>query len=263
MIKVSVTGLGAIRAQMDGASKQVAYAASRAINTMAFEAMRAGKDHIRQKIDRPTNFTVNSWYVRRKASKERLEAVVGWSDFLSSKRIAEGMDAGAEFYLAQHWNGGGRRYKAFERQLLARGVLPRGMFAVPGAAAEELGMIDSYGNMRSGVIVQILSSLGVMDEMGYTSNATVRQSKRLSGRRIAQRYVYWAGKPGKNTPLGIWIIDDKHSARGRLRPVIVFVKSPVYRVRLDLEAVKAKTLTNANFDRLFRQELDAAMRTAR
>lgn len=262
MIQVKIEGTQALIARLAGQQKQVAYAASRALNTLAFKAMREGQAHIRANLDRPTNFAVKAWYVRRKATKAALEAVVGWSDFVSSKRIQEGQFAGAEYYLSQHWSGGGRKIKAFERQLRRAGLLPSGMFSVPGNAADELGMIDAHGNFKGSAIVAILSRLGTFDELGYTANATVRQSKRIGAARSAARKVFWAGKPGKNTPPGIWMIDDAHSERGRLRPVMIFVKAPHYRVRLNIDHIH-RTVVAAGFRQEFDRELGAAMRSAR
>lgn len=243
--------------------KQIPFATVRALNTVAFNAMRVGREYLQANLDKPTPFTVKSWYVRRKATKAKPEAVVGWSDYVSQKRIGEGGQfAGAEYYLAQHWAGGGRRNKAFERQLQRRGIMPDGMQAVPGDSAQELGMMDRYGNMKGSVLVAILSAVGSFDEMGYQANATTRQSKRMSREKSASKRVYWAGKPGNNTPNGIWMIDDKHSKRGRLRPVIVFVKPGRYSKRLDIEAV-SRQVQQRGFREAFEQELAHAIRTAK
>lgn len=265
MIEISVQAdiKAATQYLTDLQRKQIPFATSRALNTVAFNAMRAGRDYLQAKLDKPTTFTVKSWYVRRKATKDNLVAVVGWSDYVSQKRIGEGGQfAGAEYYLAQHWSGGGRKLKAFERQLQRRGIMPAGMQAVPGAAAEELGMIDRYGNMKGSVLVAILSAVGSFDEMGYQANATVRQSRRMGRAKSAAKRIYWAGKPGKNTPNGIWMIDDKHSQRGRLRPVLVFVKPGRYPKRLDIDAL-ARDVQQRGFREAFEQELANAISTAR
>lgn len=243
--------------------KQIPFATARALNTVAFNAMRIGREYLKSNLDRPTPFTVNSWYVRRKATKAKPVAVVGWSDFVSQKRIGEGgRFAGAEYYLSQQWTGGQRKVKAFERQLQRSGILPAGMQAVPGKAADDLGMIDRYGNMKGPVLVAILSAIGSMDEMGYSANATVRQSKRMSRSKAASKRVYWAGKPGKNTPSGIWMIDEKHSKRGRLRPVIVFVKPGQYKRRLNIDEV-SNNVQRKGFREAFERELAYAISTAK
>lgn len=243
--------------------EQIPFAASRALNTVAFQVMREGRDHIKSGLDKPTRWPIQSWYVRRKADKQSLIAVVGWSDYLNQKRLNPGgSSSDAEYYLSQQWNGGGRKHKAFERQLIKAGFMPSGMYAVPGAAAEELGMMDGFGNMKPSVIVAILSSIGSFNEAGFKANATARQSKRMSAAKSAKRHVYWAGKPGKNTPNGIWIVDEKHSDRGRLRPVIVFVNATNYKPRLDLESL-ARNVRERDMPREFNRALEYALRTAR
>lgn len=262
VISVKIDGMQATLATLSGNQKQIGYAASRALNSLAFDAMRAGRSQMREFLDRPTNYALTAWRVRRKAKPSDLATVVGWSDALSSKRIQEGQDAGAEYYLAQHWKGGGRKLKAYERHLRQTGILPAGMFTVPGKAATDLGMMDAHGNMKPSVIVAIMSAVGGLDELGYSANATIRQSKRMSANALAKRRTYWVGKPGVNTPLGIWMIDEKFSARGRLRPVLIFVRAPKYRARLSIDKIHSQVVT-AGWKTAFEKELLAALRTAR
>lgn len=254
MLKVTVD-VASVQRMLAQGQKQVRFAASSALNTQAFKAMRDGRQHIEQKLDRPTRWTVTSWYVRKKATKADLVAVVGWSDYLSNKR-----GNAADYYLSQHWNGGRREHKAFESRLIRAGIMPAGMYAVPGRAADDMGMMDRFGNMKGSVLVSILSALSAFTESGFSANASVRQSRRIGANKRAAKQVYWAGKPGKNTPNGIWAIDDKHGKRGRLRPVIVFVKSPHYKIRLDLKSIadKAQSGFPAEFDKAYRQALATA-----
>jgi len=255
MIKISVDSSGTL-AFLARAEKQAAYATSRALNTLAFQAMREGRAHIKAKLHDPRPWTVNAWYVRKKASKTSLVASVGWSDYLSNKR-----GHAAEYYLAQHWTGGTRKQKAYESHMQRSGILPAGYFTMPGAAAGELKLLDARGAFKGGAIVAIMSAIGGFDQRGFTANATTRQSKKRSANKAAARQVYWVGKPGKNTPLGIWAIDDKSSKRGRLRPVMIFVKRANYRKRLDLESIAAKV--RPNFGAEFNREYSAAIATAR
>jgi hypothetical protein len=223
--------------------------------------MREGQRQIESAFDKPTRWTVKSWYVRKKASKNDLVASVGWSDYLANKQFK-----GPDYFLAHHFNGGRRVLKRFEQRLVSKGLMPAGFQCAIGKAAEEMGMVDGNGNMKGSVIVAILSGLQAFDEVGYKMNASGRG--RLSANKRAAKNVYWAGKPGKNTPAGIWALDEKYrrgndkGPRGRLRPVLIYVRPGNYRKRLDLQrisdAVVVKTF-NAEFDK----ELAAAMRTAR
>jgi len=261
MIRVDVKGLQQTLASIAGMGKQVRYAASRAINTASFAAMREGQRQIEGALDKPTRWTLKSWYVRKKANKNDLVASVGWSDYLVNKQFK-----GADYYLAHHFSGGRRKLKRFEERLERAGLLPSGMQVAIGKAAVEMGMIDSHGNMKGSVIVAILSGLGAFDEVGYKMNAAGRG--RLSINKRASKQVYWSGKPGKNAPAGIWALDANYrrgndkGVRGRLRPVLIYVKPGNYRKRLDLQkiadAVVVKTF-NAEFDK----EYANALRTAR
>jgi hypothetical protein len=224
-------------------SKNAKVAARNAINSVGFYALNQGRKVIEQSLDRPTPWTVKSWYLRNKATVEHLMATVGWSDYLQNKTANA-----ADYYLKQHWNGGGREHKAFESRLIRAGIMPGNMFAVIGEAAADLKMIDQYGNMKGSVLVAILS--GVRALGGDVNQNAQGRGRRLSANKRAARNVYWAGKPGVNTPNGIWMLDEKYGKRGRLRPVLVFVKAPTYRKRMDLQplADRASSKIAGEFD---------------
>ena len=229
MIKIDVRGLDGVKRLLDSGSKNAKVAARNAINSVGFYALNQGRKHIEQSLSNPTKWTVKSWYLRRKATNEKLEAVVGWSDYLANKS----MNA-ADYYLSQHWEGGKRQHKAFENRLIRSNIMPAGMYAVPGQAAEELKMMDKNGNMKGSVLVAILSGV---QALGGDVNQNARGRGRLSANKRAAKQVYWAGKPGKNTPRGIWMIDDKYSKRGRLRPILIFVSKVSYKKRMDLAPI--------------------------
>jgi hypothetical protein len=256
MLTVRLEGFKEVQRKIDAMGKQARFAASRALNTAAFAAMREGQRRIESAFVGPTRWTIKSWYVRKKATKSDLVASVGWSDYLVNKQFK-----GPDYYLSQHFNSGTRQHTRFEERLISKSVMPAGMNAVPGKAAEEMGMIDGRGNMKPGVIVAILSALQAFNQAGSNMNANGR--KRQSANKRAARQVYWAGKPGPNTPNGIWALDEKfRGGRGRLRPVVIFVRRARYRKRLDLDQI-ANAVVQRTFVAEFDKELEAAMRTAR
>ncbi len=256
MIKVEMKGLQATIADISGMGKQVRFAASRALNSAAFAAMREGQRQIEGALDRPTRWTLKSWYVRKKATKNELIASVGWSDYLVNKQFK-----GPDYYLAQHFSGGKRKLKRFEERLISRGVMPAGYQCAIGKAASEMGLLDSHGNMKSGVIVAIVSALQALSGPGSAGNANGR--KRQSANKRAARQVYWSGKPGPNTPNGIWALDEKFKGgRGRLRPVLIYVKPGNYRKRLDLQKISDAVVVRT-FNSEFDKEYAAALRTAK
>ena len=258
MITVKLEGFAEVQRKINAIGKQAEFAASRALNTTAFAVLREGRKQIEAAFDSPTKWTVSSWYVRKKATKRDLVAAVGWSDYLVNKAFN-----GPDYYLAQHFNSGSRQHTRFEQRLIGKGLMPDGMNAVPGKAAIEMNMMDARGNMKPGVIVAILSALSAFNTPGFNANASVKSAKRRSANKSAGRQVYWVGKPGPNTPLGIWALDELfRNGRGRLRPVIIFVRKARYRKRLDLNRI-SDAVVNKVFVTEFNKELEAALRTAR
>lgn len=253
MIKIDV------RAEVDEAtryldriqSQQIPYATKNALNATAFKVKQAVEHEIRDSFDRPTPWIQRS--VRyQKAEKNNLTASVGFDLFGNKTGVTAGKVLRAQIY------GGERRLKRFEVALRRKGVLPEGMFAVPGAAAKDLGMIDAFGNMKGSVIVQILSKLGAFQEMGFNANARANKRKRDKGRRY-----YWVGKPGRNTPLGIWLVDENaRGGHGGLRPIIMFVDSTNYEKRFDF-FYAATAAAKKHFASEFNTALTRALATAR
>jgi hypothetical protein len=255
MITVKMEGLQQTLAQLTGMGKQVRYAASRALNSAAFAAMREGRRQIEGALDKPTKWTLSSWYVRKKADKANLIAAVGWSDYLVNKQFK-----GPDYYLVHHFAGGRRKLKRFEERLQAAGLLPAGMQVAIGKAASEMGMIDARGNMKGSVLVAILSGL---QALGGDVNQNARGRGRQSANKRAAKQVYWSGKPGPNTPAGIWALDEKFGkGRGRLRPVLIYIKPGTYRKRLDLQRISDAVVVQT-FNAEFSKEYANALRTAR
>lgn len=231
--------------------EQIPFATSVALNNAAAKSLPDMSREVRDSFDRPTPWIQKSARYT-KATKAKPSITFGYDVFGNKQGVTAGKVLSAEVH------GGERRLKRFEVALQRRGFLPSGMFAVPGEAAADLGMIDSYGNMKGSAIVQIMSKLGAFQEMGFTANATNGKRKRKAGRDN----VYWVGKPGRNTPLGVWLIDEKSSGRGRLRPVLVFVKSARYEKRYDFHNAAAMYLRK-HFDTEFASALQLALATAR
>jgi len=166
-------------------------------------------------FDRPTPFTLNSLFTQP-ALPGRLESHVYFKDF-APKGTAAGV------YLAPEIEGGGRDLKRFEQALRGRGLLPSGMYAMPGAKAE----IDAYGNMSRGQIVKILSALGAQRTGGYTSARNGR------GRGVRRNEEYFVPKPGRGLAPGVYQRLSGH----RVAPVLIFTRAPAYRARFDFTGV--------------------------
>jgi hypothetical protein len=198
--------------------EQMPFAVSLALNRTAQDVKQALVSEIGRVFDRPNPFTLNSVRIRP-ATKRKLEVEI-W--------LKDDMEGGIapSHYLAPQVFGGERKLKRFERALLARRLLPPGMFVVPGAGAK----LDSYGNISRGQIVQILSALGAAEmTAGYSANRTARSMKRRGALP-----EYFVGRPaGGKGPLGVWQrFSFAHG--GAIKPIMIFVRKPTYRARLDV-----------------------------
>lgn len=251
MIEIRVDTREAVRALNDLQRRQVPYATSVALNRAAFLSLDDIKHEVNDSFDRPTPWIQKSARYT-KATKTNLSLTFGYDVFGNKQGVTAGK------VLRAQVAGGERKLKRFEIALRRKGVLPNGMFAVPGDAADDLGMIDRFGNMKGSAIVQILSKLEAFQEMGFTANVVNKKRKRAPGR---DRY-YWVGKPGRNTPLGVWLVDEKGGKRGRLRPVLVFVNSTNYEKRYDFQFA-ARTALLKHFDPEFDKALAQALASAR
>lgn len=247
--------------------KQLPFAARQAVNQTAFGIREAWKRQAAKVFDRPTPFTVNA-ILYRKAG-----AVGGGRDVMGGVAHRATGNATAEVYirdeafkgtppskyLLPQVEGGGRRHKGLERLLQARGVLPAGMFAVPGRGVK----LNQYGNVPSGQVRQILSQLGAGMDAGYVSNESAalraRRERRQKRRGGGGRYFALTTRRGRLVP-GIYerILTGFGSA---VRSIFVFTKAPTYRPRYDIYEY-ARREWNRLMPFHFNRELAKAVQTA-
>lgn len=228
--------------------EQLPFAIALALTRTALDAKPALESEMRRSLDRPNPFTLNSVRVKP-ATKAKLEAEVWLKDDWGS-------GTAPAHYLAPQESGGDRSLKRFERALLARRLLPAGMFVVPGAGAK----LDAYGNMSKGQIVQILSALGAAEmTSGYAANRTARSVQRRGKKNMAQYFVGRAA--GGKGPLGVWQrFSFAHG--GAIKPVMVFVRRPHYHKRLEIHGTVELVATN-QFPGHLERAVAEAMSTSR
>jgi hypothetical protein len=216
-----------VRVDIEAARQKLRYyqrdaipkATVRALNDTAFQVRKIIQTEMTQVFDRPTRWTLNAPWTE-KASLARWQSSVG----LQGKAV-KSTDAYA--YLGPHIHGGARPAKRSERLLRERGILPAGLFAVPGAGAR----IDSYGNMSRGQMQEILANV----RAHFDPHQRTRQG--------AKTKYFHAIIRGTN---GIWM----RKGFGVL-PVLLFVRAPVYQRRFLF--YKIAELAAA---RIFPKELD-------
>jgi hypothetical protein len=239
--------------------KQVTYATMNAINDIAFESRRNVIGEMQRVFDRPTPYTLRGVEVI-KATREKLRARV----FVSqdpNKGIPRANFLGPQVY------GGDRNVKRMESALRKAQVLPPGMFAIPGSAAQ----LDRYGNMSRGQIVQIISWFDAFPEVGYRANQgdkgreKRKQFKVIGGKtprtQLGLRYFVLKKRRGR-LAAGIYRATSGPSKWSKPQLVIAFARKPTYRQRLDYQRV-VKSTHDRLYAPVFQIRLRQALATAR
>ncbi|NJD24073.1 MAG: hypothetical protein FIB06_01570 [Betaproteobacteria bacterium] len=249
-IAVEVKGLDAMMARLQGKQKQINFAASQALNKTAREIEKAQRDKIGGTFDRPKPATAKATYVVR-STKTNLEARIGIKNRTAGIPAAE--------YLAPNIGKSGSRprsYKRSEMMLRSAGILPAGMYTVPGKEAK----LDAFGNMSRGQIVQILGYFRTFGTTRLNSARMNMSDKRRQG--MAKRNADYFIVPISDRKLklypGIW----QRTSSNTLAPVLMFVSRPVYKAIYDFEGT-AERLANKIFYQEFKASLSYALSTAR
>ncbi len=260
--------LDALARQLDDkARRQLPFATAKALTRTAYDIRAETLREMGAKFDRPTPYTLRSMQVEI-ATKGYPVATVGL-------RIdTPGKGTPWNKALAHQFTGGGRAWKRFEQALFRAGVLPKGMAAVPGGGAP----LDAYGNLQRGLITQLLAYFSAFGEQGYRANMTDRRRAKLANQGLSAQgfkringVVYfisrgkgwqlgarrgWVNGREQHLPPGIWAKTGTHGAD--LKPVILFVRRPVYQPRIDLRRIGARVI-GQRFERHLREALAGAM----
>lgn len=193
----------------------VPYAVAQALTWTAKDAQIEGKREIRQVYDRPTRWTENALFTwpAKVSDRDAMSAGVYFKD-----DVAKGTPAGK--YLGSTIRGGRRAQKTHEKLLARKGVIDQGQLLVPGPDMP----LDAHGNVKGGVIVQMLSQLQAMRETGYLANETVRSRAAKVAKRGHRRWFVseWGEqgsrqkaifyrKAAKGDPvLAFFVVDREH-----------------------------------------------------
>ncbi|MGD0275913.1 MAG: hypothetical protein ABSB79_07645 [Syntrophales bacterium] len=250
-IGVKIQGLDEVRRSLAGFRDQLPYAMARSLTQVAVVVKDREVAEMMSVFDRPTPYTLGSLYIKP-ATKSEQNSWVWMKEFA-------GKGTPAYKYLYPQIYGGDRQLKRFERALQYKGVLPEGMYCVPGQGAN----LDSYGNMSTGQIVQILSYFQAFGEQGYRANITEKgRAKLAKGTKTKQGISYFAlQQPYKNLKPGIYM-RAVFNWGGAIKPIIMFVKKPHYKKRFFFFEV-GQAEANEKWRPIFDAALDDAIRTAK
>jgi len=253
--------------------KQARFAAVGAINDTLFAVRAAEITLMQRSFDRPTPFTLKSPRVQL-ATRDTLAGEIYIPDQGTGKELPGGKPLLAEVY------GGPRRFKRSEKLLQAKGVLPKGMYAVPGPAAE----IDVYGNWSRRQILHILAYFQAYGDTARSgrrlrSNTTDAGRERLRGGRLTKQQrgflggpfgvEYFVIQPGQVKGLRAGIYQRQLSSRKvsvlnkrGVRAVLFFVTGATYKRLLAFHAQAERTAAE-RFQAAFDQRFARALATAR
>ena len=231
--------------------KNLPFAVTQAVNNTAFAVREEWKRQMPRVFDRPTPLTQNA-IVYRKATKSNLAAEV-----LVRDDAFKGTPPSK--YLQAQVQGGQRKLKGFERRLVAQGILPAGMFAVPGKGVQ----LDAFGNLPARLYNPMLSQLGarfdpLQNETGISrKRRTKREAKK--GQRAGD-YFAIKQQRGKLRP-GVYqrVSTGFGSA---LRSILIFVRGASYKPRYRIFAM-AERLYQRQFKFQFERELAKAVQTSK
>lgn len=257
MLTVKIEGLEELKRTIsDIGRKQVPFAAAKAITKTAKAVEK------RVQSDMAGAFKSASPFVKRatfstSATKASLTATVGLKD----QKPAGG--SAPAVLLKEHFTGGLRGNKPFEKALISMGVMPIGYRAIPGRGMR----LNAYGNpTRESIrrVLEVIKTGQIYDGGVNTINS------RSHGRQKNQATVsYFLKKVGdrsarsNNLEPGIYrrIGEGRENGRAAI-PVLVFVKSAAYRKVLDMER-SAREVVAREFQPNFDVAFAEAMRTAR
>lgn len=243
MVSINVDISGDLQKMLQEDAKQLRFAAVRALTRTANNIKEELGNEMRRAFDRPTSYTLNSLRTRP-ATKDDLSASVTFREFA-------GKGTPASVYLLPQVDGGSRQMKRFERSIRAAGLLPAGMYAVPGQGAD----LDKHGNMNRGQIMKILSALRASSDPMQNRGKGQGKGKR----RLEEYFVSMTRGRSAHLPPGIY---RRMPSERRVVPIMMFVSKVAYRRRFDFDGIAQKT-ADRNFERHFWEALDAAWATRR
>ena len=229
-VGISVDVRAALR-ELNLANVQVRRAAATAMTRTAVAIKDAQVVEMQRALDRPTPYALRGLFVSQARAKQNvLEAQV----FVKDNTAGKGTPANK--FLSPQVDGGDRRPKRFERALYLAGILPNGMFAVPGQGAT----LDAYGNMRAAEIVKILSFFQAFPDVGSKKNSTEKTRAKLAkgnAKKGIKGIAYFVLRsPRGKLPAGVY----KRTAGEGVTPMLIFVDQPNYERKWPFYQVAAR-----------------------
>jgi len=169
-LDLDTSGISAAQRFAAGLTGQLDDITVRSLNTTTKATWGAMRAELDRRIDRPTPWTKRA-LLRRYAQAGNLSIAIGFNYGDGSMQdlgfSSKGVPAGR--YMQLQAAGGTRGPKSTEKQLAGLISLEPGYQLRP--TGQGAGKLDSYGNVKAGTYVQLLSRLRALKDIGYNSNA--------------------------------------------------------------------------------------------
>lgn len=237
MITIKLEGFNELKSKLgDLARNQLPFALAKTLTATAKGIETRLQAEMASVFKSPSPYVKRATFVQP-ASKSNLSAVVGIKDMKPSGGTAPSV------LLKEHFTGGLRGHKPFEKALEAMGAMPAGYRAIPASGMK----LDSYGNPSKRMIVEMLGAL-----------------------RSSMSIWKWRGKKARLVGYFVIQVGDKSHLhpgvyyrpnRGALLCMFIFVQQAAYRKAINLDQlavdVVAKKL-QGNFEVAFANAVETA-----
>lgn len=223
-------------------------ALSLALNDTGYTVQKAMRTALAGAFDRPTTYITKSPWVKLAKPGELSVSVA--PTYMGGK----GIDPQKVLQVQEF--GGRRKDKRFEVALRRVGILPRG-YVTATPKVPYPGSDDGHGSLKGSFVVQLLSYFQAFGEQGYKANMTGKRQRSLqkgTKKQVGRRYFVSYGplRDGRGVHLqpGIWAASGTHGVD--LRPVVMFVRTPSYTPRIDMQDIADKADAQAYLDKRVR-----------
>ena len=245
---------GPVLSRIKGVQKEIPFATSNALNTVLFAVRDETMRQLPTLLDRPTPWTMRSWYVR-KSNKRTLTAQFGL--YASRRRGKVPTEV-----IGQQLAGGRRQPRSTERRLRAAGLLRPGYQLAP-AKRNWAVKLNKYGNVAPNLYQQILRAFGLLggEDGGQAYRANLaKRTEDKDGYVVIGGREYFAIANATHLAAGIW------ARRGRwgrkIAPVFLATSEPDYEQRVDLQRI-ADPVVATRWPAEFRAALAKAIASSR
>lgn len=206
-------------------ARQAPFIIAKALTATAKQVQAGATEDIKRSFKNPTPWTVNSIFIVA-ATKQNLTAQIAIKNQIVAG-LAPIQPLNAEVY------GGTRRDKRSEVALRRAGILPSGMYIVPGKGVP----LNGNGNVSGALMRQIIKQVSAI---GPSASRMTRKKTAAAGITSTYFVVTPANPHGRLKP-GIYARFGFASGSS-VRPILMFVRAPHYRERFKFFEVGQKVI---------------------